>query len=177
MEMELLLRAGAIFLLRVLGNMVITLRLVMLMRGGRLVVTLLAALESLIFAVALGSVVQDLNNILNLAAYCVGFAVGAYLGMDLEQRLIQRFVAVQVISSVASHAIAAAIRAAGFGATESWGQGAQGEVGSVRVVVGHQEVRDVVRIVHDIDQAAFVTIEELRGISHGYFRRMVRNQR
>lgn len=177
MEMELLARAGGIFLLRVLGNMVITLRLVMLMRGSRLIVMLLAALESLIFAVALGSVVSDLKNLVNLLAYCTGFAVGAYLGMELEQRLIQRFVAVQVISPARSHAIAAAIRAAGFGATESWGQGAQGEVGTVRVVVGHQEVRDVVRIVQEVDSAAFVTIEELRGISHGYFRRMVRHHR
>ncbi len=172
-----LLTAGGIFVLRVVGNMITTVRLVLIVRGQKMPASLLAILETLIFAVALGSVVSNLNNVWNLGAYSVGFAVGGYLGMTVEQRLIQRFVSVHVISPQLSHEIAVAIRAAGFGATETYGQGAQGQVGAVTAVVKHQDVGTVVKEIHRVDPHAFVMLEELRGISHGYFRRFNRHER
>ena len=177
MDSQVLLTAGGIFVLRVFGNMITTIRLVLIVRGQKLSSTLLAVLEALIFAVALGSVVSNLDNLWNLTAYCVGYAVGGYLGMDLEQRMIQRFVSIHVISPHKAHEIAVAVRAAGYGATESGGQGAEGHVGWVTAVVGHQQVNAVVRTVHEVDPNAFVMMEELRAISQGYFRRLARHER
>lgn len=177
MNSDVLISAGAIFALRVIGNMLTTVRLVLIVRGQKLSSSGISILETLIFAVAFGKVVSNLNDIWNLAGYSLGFAVGGYLGLSLEQRLIQRFVAIHVISSTRAHDIAVAVREAGYGATETWGQGAQGQVGSVTAVVGHQQVNDVVRVVHRVDPKAFVTLEELRGISHGYFQRLIRPER
>lgn len=177
MDFEALAFAVAIFGLRVIGNMITTVRLVMLVRGQRLITTLLAALESLIFALALGSVVSNLGNVLNLAAYSGGYAIGGYLGMELEHRLVKRYIAIRVISPLLSHEIAEAVRAAGYGATESFGQGAEGRVGSITIVVVHLEVRQVTKIVHEVDPNAFIYLEELRGISHGHFRRLMRQER
>ncbi len=177
MNANVLITAGGIFVLRVIGNMMTTVRLVLTVRGQKLSSSLLAMIEALIFAVVLGSVVSNLDNIWNLAAYSVGFAVGGYLGLMLEHRLIQRFVSVQIISSKLAHDIAVAVREAGYGATETFGQGAEGRVGSVTAVVGHQEVNDVARIVHGVDPQAFIMMEELRAISQGYFRRFIRHER
>ena len=103
MDLEVLTLAGGIFVLRVVGNMLTTLRTVMLVRGQKLRSSLLAMLESLIFAVALGSVVSNLGNIPNLTAYVTGYAVGGYLGLVVEGRLIQKFVAIQIISPRYAH--------------------------------------------------------------------------
>jgi uncharacterized protein YebE (UPF0316 family) len=170
MDVEVLAGAGGIFLLRVIGNMLTTLRMVTIVRGQRIISSLIAVFEALIFALALGTVVTNLGNVWNLTAYCVGYAVGGYLGLTLEQRFVHRFVSVNIISPQQAHAIAMAIRDAGFGATEGWGQGAEGWVGSVTAVVGHREVNSVVKIVHEVDPDAFVMMEELRKISRGYFR-------
>ena len=177
MDPDTILMAGGIFLLRVVGNMLTTVRLVLMVRGQKLSSAFLSVIETLIFAVALGSVVTNLNNIWNLGAYSIGFAVGGYLGMTLEQRLIQRFVSVQIISPHHSHEIAVAVRQAGFGATESYGQGAEGQVGAVTAVVKHRDVNKVTKVVQAVDPKAFVMLEELRGISHGYFRRLNRHER
>ena len=177
MDLEVLTLAGGIFVLRVVGNMLTTLRTVMLVRGQKLRSSLLAMLESLIFAVALGSVVSNLGNIPNLTAYVTGYAVGGYLGLVVEGRLIQKFVAIQIISPRYAHSIAEAIREAGYGATESWGMGGGGQVGSVTAVVGHHQVREITKVVQDVDPAAFMMLEELRGISHGHFRRLLRPER
>lgn len=166
----MLLVAAAIFFLRVIGNMITTVRLVTIVHNQRLGALVLGVLESLVFALALGSVVTNLDNLWNLGAYSFGYAIGGYLGMILEQRLVQRFVRVLIISPTRAHEMATAIREAGFGATESTGMGARGSVGSVTVVVGHRDVGRLSRIVHTIDRDAFVTIDELRSISRGYFR-------
>lgn len=177
MDFEIVLAAGGIFVLRVVGNMFTTLRLVMIVRGQKVFSAALGVMESLVFAVALGSVVSNLDNVWNLAAYSAGYAVGGYLGMTLEERLIQRFISIQAVSMRRAHDIACAIREAGFGATESWGEGAEGHHGMVTIVVGHQLVQAVVKIVEEVDPKAFITTSELRGIAHGYFRRMLRPER
>ena len=106
MDVELLLTAGGIFALRVVGNIFTTIRLVVIVRGQKMLGAVMAVCESLIFAVALGTVVTNLDNVVNLGAYSVGYAVGGYLGVVLEQRMIQRYVAVLVISPKRSHSIA-----------------------------------------------------------------------
>ncbi len=168
---------AAIFALRVIGNMMTTIRTVMIVRSQKFWSSVIGLFEALIFALALGSVVTNLNNIWNLAAYCIGYAVGGYLGLELEYRLVQRYVSVQVISPQFAHPIAQAIRQAGYGATESWGRGVEGQVGTVTAVVGHQQVSEVVRIARTIDPDAFILMEELRGISQGYFGRLARHAR
>ncbi len=170
MDVDVLLLAVGIFTLRVIGNMITTVRLVTIMRNQKLAALWLGVLESLVFAVALGSVVTNLDNLWNLTAYCFGYAIGGYLGMLLEQRLVRRFVSILIISAAHGPEIAAAIRDAGYGATETMGRGARGDVESVTVVVGHRDVGKVTHIAHAIDEQALVTMDELRSISRGYFR-------
>ena len=177
MSLEVLTLAVGIFVLRVVGNMLTTLRTVMLVRGQKIRSSILAIFESLVFAVAIGSVVSNLGNIANLTAYVMGYAIGGYLGLVVEDRLIQKYVAVHVISPHSAHEIAQAIRDAGYGATENWGMGASGEVGSVTSVVVHMQVKAISEIVRKVDSDAFVMMEELRGISRGYFRRQFRQER
>lgn len=177
MDIDAIALVLGIFVLRVVGNMVTTVRTVLIVRGEKFWSSVAGLFEALIFALALGSVVTNLNNIWNLSAYCLGYAVGGYLGMELEYRLIQRYVSVQAFSAQHGVAIAEAVRAAGYGATESLGQGVQGQVGTVTAVVGHQQVNDVVKIMRGVDQDAFIVMEELRGISQGYFRRLMRHDR
>ena len=80
MDTDVLLTAGGIFLLRVVGNMITTFRLVLIVRGQKLPSTIMAALEALVFALALGSVVSNLGNVWNLTAYCVGLPWAAIWG-------------------------------------------------------------------------------------------------
>ncbi|GAB4570807.1 MAG: hypothetical protein Kow0077_05850 [Anaerolineae bacterium] len=167
-DVQLLLGAGAIFLLRILGVSISTVRLLIMVQGRRLLSAALGFLEALVFTVALGSVVSQLSNLWYLTAYCLGFAVGTYLGMWLESRFITNFVTVNVVSTHNAHVIAEAVRKAGFGATEAWGQGAQGLVGQVRIVVLRRDVPRVVDIVNAQDENAFITFDETRAVRHGW---------
>lgn len=166
--MEVMATAAGIFALRVIGNMMTTIRLLMNTRGLLKGAFVIAIFESLIFALALGVVVANLDSIPNLIAYSVGFAVGGYLGMRLEERLTTYFIEVTAISMQHGHDIAMAIRDAGMGATEADAHGARGNVSMVKSVIERRQLRQCLKIIYDIDNNAFVTTAGLRGMEHGF---------
>ena len=98
-SLDALLLAGLIFALRILNTGIGTIRLVIVTRQQRLLAAFLAFFEALLFAVTISGVAADLNNIMNLMAYCLGFSVGNYVGMVIERRFISSFITVSVICS------------------------------------------------------------------------------
>jgi uncharacterized protein YebE (UPF0316 family) len=168
--MEIVLNILFIFVLRVLGVTLSTIRVLLMTRGRKSVSAVLGFFEVLVYAVAIGKVVQDLNNIPNLLSYCLGFSVGTLLGMWLEERLAIGFATVRIISSSKGHRIATAIREAGYGATEDRERGKDGFVGTVTTVVRRREVNTVCATIYQVAPDAFVTIEETRQVAHGYMR-------
>jgi uncharacterized protein YebE (UPF0316 family) len=168
--MEIVLNALFIFTLRVLGVALSTIRVLLMTRGMKIVSAFLGFFEVLVYAVAIGKVVQDLNNLPNLLSYCLGFSVGTLLGMWLEERLAIGYATVRVISPGKGHQIAEAIREAGHGATEDRERGKDGFVGTITTVVRRREVSAVCAIIYQVAPDAFVTIEETRRVAHGYMR-------
>ncbi len=169
MTTETFALALGIFVLRLINNAVSTVRLVVLNRDQRVLATVLAVLESLIFAVSLGPVLADLGNLLNLAAYCGGYAIGGYLGQVIEARFVTAFMTVNVIVPGRAHEIAEHLRQLGFGVTETVGEGASGVV-MLRSVVKRQDVSDLLHFVRQDNPNAFVTVEEARAVQRGWLR-------
>lgn len=163
-----------IFILRVLNNAVGTVRVVVMTSGNRVFGFALASLESLLFAYTAGTVLIDLNNILNVGAYVIGFAVGGYVGLYIEQRFLNIYNIVDVIADeVTAHQMATTLREAGHGVTEVHGEGARGHVLQLRVVAHHTDVKNVIEIARNIKPNCFITVEESRFIRGGW----IRNQR
>jgi uncharacterized protein YebE (UPF0316 family) len=168
--MEILLNVLFIFVLRVLGVALSTVRVLLMTRGMKVVSALLGFFEVLVYAVAIGKVVQDLNNIPNLLSYCLGFSVGTLLGMWLEERMAIGYATIRVISPGKSRKIAAAIRQAGYGATEDRALGRDGIVNMITIVLRRREVDDVYQMIREVSSDAFITVEETRRVERGYLR-------
>lgn len=171
MTTEALLAAALILALRILNYALSTIRLVAITRQKRLLASGLAFVEALIFAVVIANVVTDLNeNILNLIAYCAGASVGSYVGIALEGRFITSYRTVNVITQQRGHDIATALRAGGFGVTETLGQGREGEVTMLRCVVMSRDVPRILLIIRGVHGDAFVAVEEARAVQRGWLR-------
>lgn len=168
---DLLLTAAFIFALRVINNAVGTVRLVLLARQEKLLTSVLAFFEALVFAVTITGVVTDLRNGFNLMAYCGGFAVGSYVGLLIEARLITSFSIVNIFSQVDGHQLALALRQAGFGVTEIAGEGHSGKVTMLRSMVNQRDVPRMMTIVEETEGDAFVALEPARSVQGGYLRR------
>ncbi|MYD11167.1 MAG: DUF2179 domain-containing protein [Chloroflexi bacterium] len=160
-----------IFVLRVTNNVIGTLRLILVSREQRLWGFAFASLESLLFAYTAGHVITDLNNIPNLTAYVFGFAVGGVVGMQVENRFVKSYESVTVIAARAvSHEMAVALREAGHGVTEIMGEGAHGAVEELRIIVHRRDLHQVLRIIHNIKEDVFVTVEHSEFIRGGWIR-------
>lgn len=160
--------AFGIFLIRIFGNAISTLRLVMLARDRDGIVLVLSFLESLTFAVAISAVVTNLDSVLNLMAYSSGYAIGSYLGVWLERKLMLGYVQLTITSPALGKEIVAAIRESGFGATEITGYGANGEVLIIESVIERKQTKEAIALIQSIDPKAFITTRTLQSTFYGF---------
>jgi uncharacterized protein YebE (UPF0316 family) len=168
--MDVFLQALLIFSLRAVGISVYTLGMILTVHGRRLFAVLAGSFNTLLYVMAIGQVVANLNNVVNVAAYVIGFGVGTWIGMILESRIALGFADVHVISIEQGEAVAAALREAGFGVTQMYGQGREKPVEIVEAIVPRKNVSAVVRIAEEIDARAIVSVSETKTVQRGYWR-------
>ncbi len=75
--------ATMIFVLAAFSVVVITFRLLMVVRGYKVISTVLMSFHALLFVIVLGSVFRDLDNMWNVVAYAAGVGSGNVLKIIL----------------------------------------------------------------------------------------------
>ena len=168
--MSMIISAVGIFFLRLFDTSLGTLRLVMVVRGRKGLAGALGFLQALVFVTALTGVLQNLDNIFNILGYAGGFAAGIMLGMAIEERLAIGFGHVRIISAGQGAAVAAALRAGGYGATELIGRGREGSVSVINSTVRRRDVMQVQELATTADPDCFVTVDEVRPLRRGFWR-------
>ena len=163
------LMALAIFALRVVNIAMDTIRMLTVLRGMKLISYILGVLESLLFILALGPVLSNLNNVLFILAYAVGFATGGWVGMIIEERLAFGFVHITVVSSKHGVKIAKSLRKHGHAVTEIQAQGKDGAVTLLEISVQRKHMKNVRGIICKSDDRAFITTRDIRPLHRGFW--------
>ena len=169
-EQGLLIALG-IFALCVLNQSLDTLRVMMMMRGRSLATWLLGFAQTVIFVITLSTVINDLNNLLNIAAYAAGFATGNVVGVWVEGRLALGHIHIRVVSPKRGSAVAERLRKEGYAVTEIPARGRDGAVTLLNISIRRRAVARVRTIVEEVDGGAFITGEEMRPIGRGFWGR------
>jgi uncharacterized protein YebE (UPF0316 family) len=157
-----------IFFLRVVDVSLAILRTLLAMRGARLAVPVLGFFESMIWVLAVGSAIQNLDSPLHILGYAGGFAAGNSVGMWLEGKLAVGLATIRIISRYGGVELADALRDLGFGVTEFSGKGRHGTVEVVFTVVRRRQIPHVLKEVERWDPDAFISVEEPRSIRRGW---------
>lgn len=165
---DVLVGALLIFVLRVFGIAISTVRVLVMMRGKKLAAFVAGFFEVLAYVVAIAEVVNNLDNIWNVLGYCLGFSVGTVAGMMLDERTATGFANVRIISRYKAQSIIEQIHHAGYGATVGWGHGRGGTVGMIVAVVRRKEADSLCAIAERVDPNAFITIEDARSVRRGF---------
>lgn len=167
-----------ICLLRITDVSMSIMRMILAVRGHRVVAAFIGFFEVLIWLVAVGKALEHLNSIVHVIGYAGGFAVGNYVGVWLEGRFA---LGVNVVHAVirrprgeekAPHAMKAArlLRSEGFAVTELEGRGLRSYVDILNVVAPRRRVPHVIRIIREQDPTTFLSVEEVRSVEGGYIR-------
>ena len=131
---------------------------------------MLGFFQSLIFVIAITSVLSNLDNPLNILGYAAGFATGNVVGMLIEERLAIGHVQLSIISPGHGAAVADRLRAEGYAITEIPARGKDGVVSMLSVSVLRKDVAKVEALVHANDPEAFMTSEDVRPMRRGFWR-------
>jgi uncharacterized protein YebE (UPF0316 family) len=167
---SLVLSALFIFTLRVIDVTLMTLRMLMVVRGRKTLAWLFGFTQAFVFVLALRQVLTDLNNWLNLIGYAAGFATGNVFGMMIEERIALGHTHLRIISTGHGAEVAEHLRAAGFAATEIAGRGMNGTVTVINCSVLRKSVEEVRRLVEEVDPQAMITAEDIRPVRRGFWR-------
>jgi uncharacterized protein YebE (UPF0316 family) len=157
-----------IFGLRIVDVSMSTIRILLAVRGHKMVVPLIGFFEVLIWVTAVGNAIKFLDSPLHLLGYAGGFATGSIVGLLIEEQLAIGHATIRVVSTHAGVEMADGLRQIGFGVTEF---GAQGRDGRVEVLYTVCKRRDIERVISEVerwDAQAFITVEEPRDIRWGW---------
>jgi uncharacterized protein YebE (UPF0316 family) len=164
------LSALMIFSLRVVDMTLDTLRVLVVMRGQKKIAWVLGFFQASVFVVAIGTVLNNLDNPLNIIGYAAGFATGNVVGMLIEEKMAIGHTMINIVSPRRGSAIADNLRKNGYAVTEIAARGKDGMVTLLNCNVLRRQVGDIRTLVNDIDPEAFITAEDVRPIRRGFWR-------
>ncbi len=160
---------GLIFLARICDVTIGTLRIIFVSKGQKLWASFFGFFEVLIWLVAIGQIMQNLNNVFCYIAYAAGFALGNYIGISIEEKLAMGILIVRVFITNEGEKLLASLRASGFGVTNVEAKGGSGKVNIVYTVIKRSCLPEVVGIIKEFNPKSFYSVEEVRSVNAGVF--------
>lgn len=157
-----------IFSLRIVDVSLATLRMLLSVRGQKVLVPVIGFFEVTLWIFAVGNAIKHLDSPLHLLGYAAGFATGTVVGLWIEEKMALGMATVRVMSQHGGVEIAEALRERGFGVTEFAGFGREGVVEVVYAVLRRRDLPVAFEQVGIWDPQAFVTVEEPRSIHRGW---------
>lgn len=154
-----------IFCSRVADVSVGTIRIVFVSRGNKVIAPLLGFVEVLIWLLAIGNIMQNLDNPPAYLAFAGGFAMGNFVGLWIEQRLAVGLLAMRIITRTRASALIEALRERGFRVVSVKGHGNVGPVDVLYTIFPRACLRLIVDMVRERNPAAFYSIEEIKSVS------------
>lgn len=158
-----------IFFSRICDVTIGTIRIIFVSRGNKFFASTLGFFEVLIWLIAIGQIMKNLDNFLCYIAYAGGFALGNFIGIMLEEKLAMGILVVRVITRKDASMLFEAFKNEGFGVTAIDARGATGPVAIIYTVIKRSALPKVAELIKKFNPKAFYSIEDVRTVNSGVF--------
>ncbi len=159
-----------IFFARIADQSIGTMRLIFLSKGYKFIAPFLGFFEVIIWLLAIGQIMEHLDNFMCYIAYGLGFAMGNFIGITLEERISIGNVIIRVITGTEANALVEHLRSLNFGTTVADATGSKGPVKILFTIIKRKDVREAIKIIQQYNPHAFYTIEDVKALNEGIFR-------
>jgi len=156
-----------IFLARIVDVSIGTVRIIYLTRSQKILAPLTGFFEALIWLLAIGQIIQNIDNIPAYLAFAGGFAVGNYTGLIIEERLAVGNVIVRVIIQQEAKSFLEHLKMKGYRFTCLHGHGARDNVKVIFTVIKRGDLEEFISLVETFNPKAFYTVEDVRAAREG----------
>ncbi|MDR3226334.1 MAG: DUF2179 domain-containing protein [Prevotellaceae bacterium] len=158
-----------IFLARICDVTLGTLRVIFVARGQKYIAPILGFFEVFIWVVVISELLNSANNIICYAAYAGGYATGNFVGMLVEERIAIGMVFMKIFLPKGGKDLAERFNKNGFGTTLIKGEGSEGSVDILEIVVSRKSGSTVEKILNDFNPNIFYVIEDIRTVRKGIY--------
>ncbi|GAB3804705.1 DUF2179 domain-containing protein [Virgibacillus kimchii] len=166
-----------IFLINVVYVSFFTIRMILTLKGRRYIAASVGMVEVVIYVIGLGLVLDNLNEIQNLAAYALGFGTGVIVGTKIEDKLALGYITVNVISSNPDIDFTRTLRSKGYGVTSWFAYGMEGDRLAMQILTPRKYELKLYETIKEIDPKAFIIAYEPKQIYGGFWVKQVRRGR
>ncbi|MFD2305649.1 DUF2179 domain-containing protein [Enterococcus termitis] len=155
-----------------------TIRFMLTMKGYRLIAPLVSMAEITIYVLGLSMVLNRLDEPINLIVYALGYAVGISVGIKIEDYLALGYIMVTAIlpSSTEQLNLPEILREHGYGVTQSFGSGREGERMILEILSPRKNERSLYKLINEKEPRAFIISYEPKFISGGFWTKKVRKR-
>lgn len=160
-----LVMPALIFIARVGDVSINTLRIMFMMNGKKDIAPILGFFEALIWLLAIGQIIQNIDNPVSYLAYAAGFGTGTYVGMLFDEKLALGRVLVRVISPHPLLELFDYMKEREYRFTSLGAEGRYGKVNLLFTVLKRENLQTFIAKVKSIDEQAFYTIESVKRAS------------
>ncbi len=155
---------------RIMDVTIGTIRLIFVSRGLKNVAPLLGFLEVTIWLLAIGQIMQQLDNFMSYIGYGAGFATGNYIGILIVEKMSLGNVVIRIIPKKDNLELISHLREANYGVTTIDAEGKTGAVKILFSIVKKKDLKEALEIINTYNPNAFYTIEEVQKVNEGHFR-------
>lgn len=167
----MLFEIAFIFFARIIDVSLGTVRMILTIRGDKLIASLVGFFEIMVYIFALDLVLKQLDDPIKFLAYGLGFASGIYIGTLVEEKMALGFRGLQAILSRDNAHIVEALRAEGYAITTWNGMGMEGHKLVLNIIVRRNLASKCERRILELDPNAFIVFLEPKSFSGGYVKK------
>lgn len=155
-----ILAGGLICLSRICDVALGTIRTIYTLRGRKFVAAGIGLIEVTIFIFAISSVLRaGVRDPWKIGGYIVGYSLGIYIGITIEGWIASGWTMLRIISRESAAHLVERLRQSGEAVTQLMGEGRDGPVPILFVVLRRKRTREVLQTIREIAPRAFVTVE------------------
>ena len=154
-----------IFVARVGDVSINTLRIMFMLNGKKKIAPVLGFFEAMIWLLAIGQIIQNIDNPMSYLAYAGGFATGTFMGMTIEEKLALGRVLVRVITPKPMPELVEYMKERNLRFTSVGAEGRFGKVTLLFTVMKREELTGFISQVKILNNTAYYTIESVKKVS------------
>jgi uncharacterized protein YebE (UPF0316 family) len=159
-----------IALARIMDVTINTIRMIFVSRGYKTLAPILGFFEVVIWLVAIGQIMKNLDNFMSYIGYGAGFAAGNYIGIILVEKMTLGTVIIRVIARGETEELIKRLRDANFGVTIVQAEGKDGPVQILFSTMKKKDLSEALTLIKEFNPHAFYTIEEVQRVNEGHFK-------
>nr|WP_186365531.1 DUF2179 domain-containing protein [Salinicoccus cyprini] len=166
-----------IFIVNIVYVSFLTMRTISTLKGYRYTAAAFSILETFVYVIGLGLVLENLDQFQNVVAYALGFGAGILVGLKIEEKLALGYLVVNVITSQKDKDLPTNIRDLGYGVTHGYQYGRDGERTTMQILTPRKYERKLIDTIKELDEKAFIITHEPKNINGGFWTKGVKRKR